>query len=112
LVPDSSDYSYSGYTKDMEKVMDNLNVHHIDSSDGKGWGFIYNNKEVPTLRSELIARRKMPDVRKMTLKDALYVLENMNLKVIIKGKGKVVEQDVPPGNNINKNQIITLLLNQ
>jgi cell division protein FtsI (penicillin-binding protein 3) len=53
----------------------------------------------------------MPDVKGMTLKDALYLLENMNLKVTIKGKGKVVAQDVFPGATIIKNQTVTLLLN-
>ena len=31
----------------------------------------------------------MPDVKGMGLKDALYLLENINIKVIMKGKGKV-----------------------
>ena len=52
----------------------------------------------------------MPDVKKMTLKDALYLLESMNLKVAIKGKGKVVAQDILPGTSIKKNQTVTLLL--
>jgi cell division protein FtsI (penicillin-binding protein 3) len=47
----------------------------------------------------------------MTLKDALYLLENMNVKVVTKGRGKVVAQDILPGTTINKNQTITLLLN-
>ena len=54
----------------------------------------------------------MPDVSNMTLKDALYLLENMNLKVIVKGKGKIVAQDILPGTSIQKNQTVTLLLNQ
>jgi cell division protein FtsI (penicillin-binding protein 3) len=53
----------------------------------------------------------MPDVRYMTLRDALYVLENMNLKVTVQGRGKVLMQDVLPGASINKDQRITLLLN-
>jgi cell division protein FtsI (penicillin-binding protein 3) len=53
----------------------------------------------------------MPDVRYMTLRDALYVLESMNLKVTVQGRGKVLMQDVLPGASINKDQRITLLLN-
>ena len=47
----------------------------------------------------------------MTLKDALYLLENRNIKVTVKGKGKVVAQDVMPGTEITKNQNVTILLN-
>ncbi len=47
----------------------------------------------------------------MTLRDALYVLENLNLKVTLQGRGKVLMQDVLPGASINKNQKVTLLLN-
>ena len=47
----------------------------------------------------------------MTLKDALYLLENMDMNVLVRGKGKVVAQDVAPGAAISKNQTVTLLLN-
>ena len=53
----------------------------------------------------------MPDLNRMTLKDALYELENRNIKVIVKGRGKVVAQDVAPGSIVKKNQTVTLLLN-
>ena len=53
----------------------------------------------------------MPDVRNMTLRDALYLLENLNVKVSVKGKGKVIMQDKVPGSALLKNEEITLLLN-
>jgi cell division protein FtsI (penicillin-binding protein 3) len=53
----------------------------------------------------------MPDVRNMTLRDALYVLESSGVKVLAKGKGKVLMQDVNPGTAITKKQTVTLLLN-
>ena len=43
--------------------------------------------------------------------DALYLLENLSLKVQIKGKGKVKSQDIQPGSALNKNQVIHLELN-
>jgi len=48
----------------------------------------------------------------MTLRDALYVLENKKIKVIVKGKGKIVAQDVLPGTPITNKTTITILLNQ
>jgi hypothetical protein len=35
----------------------------------------------------------------------------MSVKVITKGRGKVVAQDILPGTPVTKNQNITLLLN-
>ncbi len=38
----------------------------------------------------------------MGLKDALYLLENMGLKVTVKGKGKVIVQSIQPGTALTK----------
>jgi len=63
------------------------------------------------LKSESVSKNIMPDLKHMTLKDALYLLENLDLHVAVKGRGKVVAQDVLPGTPVRKKQTITLLLN-
>jgi cell division protein FtsI (penicillin-binding protein 3) len=57
------------------------------------------------------AKNLMPDVRYMTLRDALFALESRNIKVTVKGRGKVMAQDVLPGTPITKNTTVTILLN-
>jgi len=52
----------------------------------------------------------MPDLRGLSSKDALYVLENMGVIVRLSGSGRVVKQSVPRGQKITKNQIIELKL--
>lgn len=111
LVPDSSLYQYAGYTPDMMNVLNTLNVKHIDSSNKNSWSWINSNNYKPVIKAEAVPKNTMPDVKNMTMKDALYLLENMDMKVIIKGRGKVVAQDVLAGTTINKNQPVTLLLN-
>jgi cell division protein FtsI (penicillin-binding protein 3) len=111
LVNDSSYYQYAGYTPDVKDVLSTLNVNHIDSSSKYSWSLIYCNNYKPVVKAELVSKNLMPDVRNMTVKDALYLLENMNVKVVMKGRGKVVAQDVLPGTTVNKNQTVTLLLN-
>jgi cell division protein FtsI (penicillin-binding protein 3) len=111
LTPDSSFYQYAGYTPDVKNVLITLNVNHTDSSNKNSWSWIYNNNYRPVVKAEPIAENTMPDVRNMTLKDALYLLESRNIQVLVKGRGKVVAQDVLPGTAINKNQTVTLLLN-
>jgi cell division protein FtsI (penicillin-binding protein 3) len=111
LVADSSLYQYAGYTPDVKNVFTTLNVNHVDSSYKNSWSWIYNNNYRPVVKATPVSKNAMPDLKNMTLKDALYLLENMDLKVLTKGRGKVVAQDVLPGTVINKNQTITLLLN-
>ena len=42
----------------------------------------------PVIKSKYDKQQIMPNVKGMGLKDALYLLENMGLKVSVKGKGK------------------------
>lgn len=54
--------------------------------------------------------QKVPDVRGMTLRDAIYVLENLGLKVTTKGSGRVEDQSIIPGRHLSKGERITLTL--
>lgn len=53
---------------------------------------------------------QVPDVKGLSLKDAIYILENEGLKVSIQGKGLVNQQSLTPGQKITKGQIIILHL--
>jgi cell division protein FtsI (penicillin-binding protein 3) len=44
----------------------------------------------------------MPNVRGMALKDALFLLENMGVRVQIRGKGKIISQSIPPGTALDR----------
>jgi cell division protein FtsI (penicillin-binding protein 3) len=52
----------------------------------------------------------MPNVRGMGLKDALFLLENMGVRVSVKGKGKVTSQSVSAGEAIAKGASVVLEL--
>lgn len=53
---------------------------------------------------------KVPDVRGMTLRDALYILENQGLKVYYKGTGRVIEQSQLPGTQVVRRSVVTVKL--
>ena len=40
---------------------------------------------------------QVPDVRGLTLRDALFLLENRGFRVVAEGRGKVKEQSILPG---------------
>ncbi|RAI98464.1 cell division protein FtsI (penicillin-binding protein 3) [Chitinophaga skermanii] len=52
----------------------------------------------------------VPNVKGMGLKDALYLLENAGLRVVIKGAGKVVTQSLPGGTAIGNDKTIVIEL--
>lgn len=50
----------------------------------------------------------IPDVRGMTLRDAIYVLENLGLEVKVDGRGRVATQSITPGGRLIKGSTIKL----
>ena len=52
----------------------------------------------------------VPNVVGMSIKDALFLLENQGLEVKFLGNGMVKSQSINPGERINKGSIITLEL--
>jgi cell division protein FtsI (penicillin-binding protein 3) len=111
FIIDSTDYRFAGFTQDVRTVLEQINLKPVDSANKNGWATLANNQYKMVLKNIPVEKNKVPDVRNKTLKDALYELENLDMKVIVKGRGKIVAQDVLPGTPLRKNQIITLLLN-
>lgn len=75
-----------------------------------------NNNDLVSIKKDSIHKslntknklNEMPDLLGMCLKDALFLLENNNIKVKTEGKGKVYWQSVEPGTNIGKGTIVTI----
>lgn len=111
LAKDSLSHTYAGYAVDLKNVLQTLGMPYKDSAVEKKWSLVNTGGEGAVVKAVPVASKVMPDVRRMTLRDALYLLENMNLAVRIKGRGKVLMQDVLPGTPITKNTTVTLLLN-
>ncbi|GAB4094463.1 penicillin-binding protein [Flaviaesturariibacter terrae] len=110
--PDSLRYEYAGYAPGMKEVLRNVGYRGVrDSAKVGDWARLDASFNGAVARPISVVRKTIPDVRNMTLRDALYVLENMNVKVQAKGRGKVLLQDIAPGTPVTKNQTVTLLLN-
>ena len=111
VAPDSSDFRFAGLTTDVRKVFEEVNVRPVDSAATSEWSLVYSNNYKPVVKPIAAGKNIMPDLSRMTLKDALYQMESRNVKVIVKGRGKVVAQDIMPGSLISKNATVTVLLN-
>ncbi|MFT3702686.1 MAG: penicillin-binding protein [Agriterribacter sp.] len=107
---DSNSYRWSGYSSDVKNVLNTMNIKYTDSVAAEKWGYVYNNNYTPGIKALAVANQVTPDVTGMGLKDALFLLENMNVKVEIKGKGKIARQSQAAGTAISKGQTISLEL--
>ncbi len=105
--PQSSTGLLAGYADDLHTISSTLKLRNEPSTEG--WVEASSDgrwKSRPT-RSD-----QVPDVRGLTLRDALFLLENRGFRVLVEGRGKVKEQSVEPGVAIAQpvQRIITLTL--
>lgn len=105
---DSAKFFYAGYTADIKSVFKTMNMSYRDSAANSNWTSVYAANYQPVMKSATVRNKVMPNVRGMGLKDAVYLLENMGLKVAIRGRGKVAIQSVAPGTALAKG--ITVIL--
>jgi cell division protein FtsI (penicillin-binding protein 3) len=107
---DSTAYYYAGNTSDLKNVYHSLGMAYADSVAKNEWANVYAHNYHPVMSATAIKDKVMPNVKGMGLKDALYLLENMGLKVTVKGKGKIVSQSVAAGSGIAKGITVVLEL--
>ncbi len=109
-IRDSAAYYYTGATKDLKMVMEKLQINYKDSVKQNDWSRLYAVNYNPVLNQQPVQSNLMPDVKGMGLKDALYLLENSNMKVVVRGRGKVKMQSIDPGTALSKNQTVIIEL--
>jgi cell division protein FtsI (penicillin-binding protein 3) len=63
-----------------------------------------------SIKSRSVIQNLIPNVIGMGARDAIYLLENAGLKVVIHGSGKVVEQSIQPGAKLVRGSVITIQL--
>lgn len=107
---DSAAFFYAGNTEDIRTVYKTLNVAYKDSAAQGSWSSVYAADYKPVIRNAIVKQQVMPNVKGMGLKDALFLLENMGIKVSVHGKGKVVKQSIAPGTPVVKGSAVMLEL--
>ena len=107
---DSSDFYYAGYSEDLRKVYTTLKYGIRDSAAAAPWGRAFAEAGSVVMKENRVDAKTMPDVKGMGLRDALYLLENMGVKVNIKGKGRIISQSPRPGTPIARGVTVILEL--
>jgi cell division protein FtsI (penicillin-binding protein 3) len=95
----------------MKYVLQTMRLNFLDSTANSPFSNMYSTTYVPVVNARPLNKKTIPNVKGLGLKDALFLLENMNLKVIAKGRGKVVAQSIAPGTIGVRNQPILIDLN-
>ncbi len=107
---DSSGYSYAGYTKDIQQVTGALQMPVKENPGRSSYSRMYKSNSGSIVTNQKISSAQMPALTGMGLKDAVYLCENLGLKVMFTGKGKVSAQSITAGQGIKRGQIISIQL--
>ena len=110
-VQDSTPAYWAGWKPDFARVFGSMGLRYLDSAEKASWTFVQRQDNTTTARVLSTRKQTMPDVKGMGLKDAVFLLENMDLRVVAKGIGKVSQQSLAAGAPINNGQTILLELN-
>ena len=108
---DSIPYSYTGSETEMNIIKKALKIPVAGVNGNDEWINLSKGAATTLERGVKISSKQMPSLQGMGLKDAIYVCENMGLKVSIKGAGKVSSQSLESGSLINKGQLVKIELN-
>ncbi|WP_235921023.1 penicillin-binding protein [Foetidibacter luteolus] len=109
---DSIGYHYAGMYKEMKSLIASLGINHKDSArEDAVIGRIKKENGFAVMDGYKTSEKQMPQLAGLGLKDAVYVCENIGLKVNAKGRGKVTAQSITAGQQVARGQVINIQLN-
>ncbi len=99
-----------GYQEELLQLYNEFEIPLDSMSTNSDWAIALEADSSVVLKTRIFKEGEIPNVKGMGARDAVYVLENLGLKVTIKGRGFVREQSVLPGTRAVKGRQITLRL--
>jgi cell division protein FtsI (penicillin-binding protein 3) len=100
----------NGYRSDINKVLGDLDVRYKRGANSD-WVATRENGDTIRLVGIKITKGLVPDVRGMSLRDAVYLLENSGYRVKYSGKGRVARQSPEHGARYFEGQVVSLDMN-
>ncbi|MEQ8245750.1 penicillin-binding protein [Fulvivirga sp.] len=99
----------SGKQDELQFLCNELGVSNHSATE-KDWVVTERYGNSVKWKENKVIENLVPNVKGMTLRDALFLLESTGLKVNVSGKGRVVEQSKIPGTKISNGNEITIKL--
>lgn len=100
----------NGFRGDINKVLGDFDVRFKKTSK-EDWVATRESGDTIRLVGVEIKKGLVPDVRGMSLRDAIYLLENAGLKVRYSGKGRVLRQSPEHGAKVWEGSVVSLDMN-
>lgn len=105
-------YSKNGNYNDLSSVLSRLKMESTTNSPLTEWVATTSADSIVKVSELKFKEELVPNVVQMGLKDAVYLLENAGLMVVVRGKGSVKSQSLTPGSRIAPGQRIILEMSQ
>jgi len=102
--------SKNGNKDDLEQVLTSVLTPVKNNNVNSEWITTEAQKDIVVFKRNNIENNKVPNLKYMGAKDAIYLLESIGIKPIIKGRGFVVSQSIAAGVNIKKGMKVILEL--
>jgi cell division protein FtsI (penicillin-binding protein 3) len=103
-------FSKNGYLTETNLALQGLNIKVLCKEPSAEWIVTEKQDQYIELKPKKIIDNLVPNVVSMGLKDAVFLLENMGLKVEVIGRGSIKSQSIPPGTRIRPGDRIKLEL--
>lgn len=101
----------AGSLDDLTYICNKIGISTHTKTTDEDWVKVAPQSRSLNLTPNPVMQGQVPDVKGMTLRDALFILGNQNLEVNVEGSGKRVQsQSLNPGTIISKNNKITIVL--
>jgi cell division protein FtsI (penicillin-binding protein 3) len=114
LASNSSDgfpYIQAGKVDELQMICNRFGIsNHLNGETSDNWVKSSTMNKAIIWKANKTDSPLVPDVSGMSLRDALYVLENKGLRVVYQGKGRVKGQSISPGTPISNSHVINLVL--
>jgi cell division protein FtsI (penicillin-binding protein 3) len=99
----------AGNREDLQRICDELSIPNLTSTN-EDWVKAQRKDNAVLWTTDEIAPEVIPDLSGMTLRDAIFLLENHGVDVSHQGSGRIINQSLPPGKKIVKGSRISLKL--
>jgi membrane peptidoglycan carboxypeptidase len=99
----------AGWADDYKKICEELQIVTTNTKENM-WVTPNAGRYEIDWKPLNIKANTIPNLRGMTLKDAIFLLEGLQLQVYYTGKGRVKTQSLMPGNSFRKGDKITINL--
>jgi cell division protein FtsI (penicillin-binding protein 3) len=107
LAPDAG----NGNNEDIKEVLNELDVNHLKTVKND-WVATRESGDTVKMLAVNLVHGLVPDVRGMSLRDAIYLIENSGLRVRFSGKGRVLRQSPEHGARVGAGSVVVLEMNK